>query len=141
MGQGQIRRRLQSQPCWHHHGGGGEQLGSFGGERISENVLPIWTGTATKLLHALELIVGEKLSQSKHWPSTAAALGRQIKRIAPPLRRIGIEISSKREGQPRDRTISIERLDDEVKSPSALSALSAPPTKPRHKPLFDNDFS
>ena len=106
---------------------------------ISGNVSPSWEGTATELLHELELIVGERESKTKHWPPSAAALGRQIKRIATPLRRLGIEIASgEREGHARNRIITIGKSDEVGKSPSAPSAAQ---TKPLRKPLFDNDFS
>jgi hypothetical protein len=68
-----------------------------------------WSGTATELLERLETIVGEKEVKRKQWPASAGALGQRLKRVATPLRRLGIEIERDREGKGRERTITITR--------------------------------
>jgi hypothetical protein len=108
---------------------------------IMEHVSRHWVGTATELLHQLELVIGEKASKAKRWPDGPAALGRRIKRIATPLRRLGIEVRGEREGHERERRITITRGENVRKMPSAPSAPSAPPGGVGSKPLIDNDFS
>ena len=100
---------------------------------------PEWSGTATELLRDLERIVGDKEAGRKSWPMSAAALGGRLRRIAPPLRRIGIKVDSgadsKREGKGRTRMIAITttgknknmKVRKMLSAPSALSASSAPP--------------
>lgn len=55
-----------------------------------------WSGTATQLLTELEPLTAEKTLKSRLWPSTPAALGRALTRLAPDLRGVGIEFSSQR---------------------------------------------
>ena len=86
----------------------------------------MWTGIATDLLGALGEVVGERGMKSKAWPTTPAALSNRLKRVAPLLRKIGIEIEYAREGRGRDRTITIgfiPRPDCEGSSASVSSAL------------------
>src|SRR5262249_13529153 len=58
-----------------------------------------WKGTASQLLADLEDVVGERVSKSKNWPSSADVLGRSLRRPATFLRKAGIEIGFKREGR------------------------------------------
>jgi hypothetical protein len=57
-----------------------------------------WTGTATTLLHALNVQVGEKHTRLKDWPKSAGTLGGQLRRLSPLLRKVGIEIDFKQSG-------------------------------------------
>jgi len=66
----------------------------------------IWSGTATELLHRLEGLAGEREAKSKFWPQSSRALGRRLRRLATPLRRLGIEIDHKRT---EDRIITITK--------------------------------
>ena len=66
-----------------------------------------WEGTASELLLALESIVGERTVRSKRWPGSASVLARNLKRVAPALRRAGISVFFGREGKTRKRTIRI----------------------------------
>jgi phage/plasmid primase-like uncharacterized protein len=101
-----------------------------------------WTGTATELLDNLEMIAGDKVTKSKRWPTTPSGLGHRFKRIAAPLRRLGIEIlRGERQGKARDRIITITRSDKPRKTPSALSAPSARANTPTRNTLDTNDYS
>jgi energy-coupling factor transporter ATP-binding protein EcfA2 len=57
-----------------------------------------WTGTASALLEALNLLASETTQKSRSWPQTAQALGNRIERIAPMLRARGIEVERKHSG-------------------------------------------
>jgi hypothetical protein len=98
-----------------------------------------WTGTASDLLGALVGAAGERVAKSKTWPDGARALAGRLRRAAPFLRKIGIEISFGREGRARTRTIRIttnpnhaalERGGTQPSAPSASSASSTPMSKP-----------
>jgi hypothetical protein len=77
-----------------------------------------WTGTATELLKALEQRVDEAVVRRRDWPKTAAALGIDLRRLAPDLRRVeSIEVSfASRHGGAR--VLTLARLGE---SPSPLS--------------------
>src|SRR4030088_2592068 len=64
-----------------------------------------WTGTASDLLSVLAEAAGERVAKSKTWPNGPRALAGRLRRAAAFLRKIGIEISFKREA--RNRTIHI----------------------------------
>jgi hypothetical protein len=80
-----------------------------------------WTGTASALLRCLEQITEPSDRRGRGWPTTARALSGRLRRAAPPLRKLGIEIAFGRQGQARTRTIEIVR----GQGPSASSAPSA----------------
>jgi Toprim domain len=97
-----------------------------------------WSGTARELLVYLEEFVGEKETARKSWPGSANALGGRLRRAAPPLRRVGIEIEfGARTGKAGARIIKITRVEKVKvgKSLSALSALSAATPTPPSKSL------
>ena len=85
-----------------------------------------WKGTATELLAALNFTVDESTQKKPGWPSTAKVLSDRLKRVAPALRKMGIDITNTREGNDRTRTINI-----------SSSAASAPHSKAGHR----NDIS
>ena len=91
-----------------------------------------WTGTASDLLGALAKVAGERVAKSKTWPDSPRALAGRLRRAAPFLRKIGIEISFGREGRARTRTIHIATIpapENTEARPSAPSA-SAPKSNP-----------
>ena len=89
-----------------------------------------WSGTATELLDKLEVVVGEKEAKRKTWPTSAAALGARLRRLATRLRRLGIKFDYDREGHRSARVITIRRVSAKKgQTPSAPSALSAFPIK------------
>ena len=65
-----------------------ETLQSFMSERL------VWQGTSSQLYDELNEIVPEKIRDNKKfWPITPVVLSKQLRRLAPNLRRIGIEIN------------------------------------------------
>jgi len=55
---------------------------------------PTWTGTASDLLGALEEKADERTRRQPGWPKGPRALAGIIKRLAPNLRRMGIEVDT-----------------------------------------------
>lgn len=49
-----------------------------------------WTGSATDLLEELAQRVDDDVKRAKGWPRAAHALSRELKRLAPPLRDVGV---------------------------------------------------
>jgi hypothetical protein len=71
--------------------------------------------TATELLVKLGGEVSNKTSELKVWPKSAQSLSAALRRLAPNLRAIGIEVDFKRvSGR---RTISIQKLDADDRHP------------------------
>jgi hypothetical protein len=86
-----------------------------------------WTGTATELLAALAKAAGEAATRAKGWPATARALSGRLRRAAPSLRRVGIDVAFDREGHARNRAITITTaLREPEKAGEFASAPSAP---------------
>jgi hypothetical protein len=82
-------------------------------------------GSASDLLQVLNDVVPETEQNAKDWPKRPHALGGILRRVATPLRKVGVEVIFNREGKRRDRKITITRPDKIRKTLSALSALSA----------------
>lgn len=89
-----------------------------------------WEGTATTLLTALAEVdehgrpkwVDERTQKSKSWPHTAAAMGQAIRRVAPDLRAVGIDVDpDRRIGKARTRQIGLRKR----KSDSGLGQRTA----------------
>nr|MBA3778907.1 hypothetical protein [Chloroflexota bacterium] len=76
-----------------------------------------FVGTATELLDRLAGIVGESATRRKGWPGNATSLSRELARIAPNLRSVGIEVEKRRESHGR-RLIAI-RTAPETPSPAS----------------------
>jgi hypothetical protein len=91
-----------------------------------------WTGTASDLLGALAEATGERVAKSKTRPDGARALAGRLRRVAPVLRKIGIDISFVREGRTRTRTIHITTPNHAAleRGGAQPSAPSAPMSKP-----------
>src|SRR5262249_29955244 len=51
-----------------------------------------WHGRATDLLHQLNLIENEKVTKDRDWPKRPNVLSGRLRRLAPNLRRIGINV-------------------------------------------------
>ncbi len=60
-----------------------------------------WMGTAADLLGALGEAAGERVVKSKTWPDSPRALAGRLRRAAPVLRKVGVEISFEREHRAR----------------------------------------
>jgi hypothetical protein len=101
-----------------------------------------WSGTAKELLDILSAKVGDQTARTKTWPGNARALSSHLRRAAPILRRVGINVDFGGRGgdKKRSRIITITftppaetpepeptgAADTEGFSPSASSAPSAP---------------
>ena len=65
-----------------------------------------WSGTATELLKSLESAAGERTVKRNEWPKRPNLLSGQLRRIAPNLRRMGINVHfDEREKTARRRKI------------------------------------
>jgi hypothetical protein len=82
-----------------------------------------WTGTATELLAVFTEKVSPVITARKDWFSKPRQVSDALRRLAPNLRRIGIDVMlGRRSGRNRNRLIEIKRIES-----SALSASSAEP--------------
>jgi len=66
-----------------------------------------WVGSATDLLTQMDISVTDAVRKAKAWPKTPNDIGGQLRRLAPPLRAIGIVIEFIRTGHNRQRVITI----------------------------------
>jgi hypothetical protein len=82
-----------------------------------------FVGTATDLLDRLAGIAGETATRRRGWPGNATSLSRELARIAPNLRSVGIEVEKRRESHGR-RVIAIRRVPE---TPSPASPPSPSP--------------
>jgi hypothetical protein len=85
-----------------------------------------WDGTAKELLSKLAALAGDTATKAKTWPATPRALSGRLRRVAPNLRRLGIDIEFARgTGRNRERRIiistSADRAGDRPSAPSAPS--------------------
>jgi hypothetical protein len=70
-----------------------------------------WSGVATDLLLELQQITNDTIIRSHAWPHSAAALSSRLRRAAPYLRQIGIEIEfDTRESGTRRKLIEIRQV-------------------------------
>jgi len=67
---------------------------------LAERVGP-WTGTATELLKALNVIAGEITTKAKEWPKTPTTLSGRLRRASSFLRQIGVRVEFDRRGAGR----------------------------------------
>jgi hypothetical protein len=82
-----------------------------------------WDGTAGTLLSALAEIAGESASKAKTWPNTPRALSGRLRRAAPNLRRVGINvIFGDRQTRERPIRITADRRDILPSQPSPSSS-------------------
>ena len=85
-----------------------------------------WVGTAGELLEALVALAGDKVTKREDWPANPRTLSGQLRRLAPDLRSIGVEVTFARRTGNR-RTISISRAEDAGVRPSPASPPSPEP--------------
>jgi hypothetical protein len=76
-----------------------------------------WSGTTCELLAELTMIAGEKVIRERDWPKRANTLSGRLKRAAPNLRAVGIEIEFCRDREAR--TIAIKTSGGKTSSPSS----------------------
>jgi len=94
-----------------------------------------WEGTATELLEDLTELVPDKLSKSKVWPKTPQSLSNRLRRLAPVLREIGIEIEFARESNTGRRRILISEAGE--KSVTTVTTVTGKSNLNESKGLFD----
>ena len=81
-----------------------------------------WSGTATKLLAEVNRRTPESVTQRRSWFSKPRQVSDALRRLAPGLRRVGIEVTFVKVGRSRTRLVEIRRF-----PASAASAASAAP--------------
>ena len=84
-----------------------------------------WRGTATELLAELGSYATEAVLRSRAWPKTARPLSGRLRRAAPFLRTVGVEINFQRESGSKSR-----RLIQVRKSPDSCVATVATVARP-----------
>ena len=111
MGDGLPRERVATRQV---HGGLHLQPGGGDRDRIEADQVATalrkymesvagFEGNASDLLQALNGVVSEMEQKAKGWPKRPQALGGILRRVATPLRKVGVEITFNREGKRRDR--------------------------------------
>ena len=87
-----------------------------------------FAGTATELLKALNGVASEPQQKAKGWPKSPAVLSKKLRRLAPPLRKVGVDVAlGQRENIQRWITIARVKVGE---TPSQLSP-----------PLFSNSLN
>jgi len=90
-----------------------------------------WSGTATDLLALLSERISDETRRRKDWPKSARGLSGALRRIAPNLRAVGVEVDlDRRAGHEWKRTICISLVRESqsrCNQPSAPSASAGNP--------------
>jgi len=108
----------------------GTFMGAYGENRLSANETameasivgtvivefmanrPAWEGTSADLLASLETTAGEKVQGRQDWPKSPRKLSGDLRRVAPNLRRAGMDIRFERgTGKGRKRMIRLAKTD------------------------------
>jgi hypothetical protein len=100
-----------------------------------------WTGTATELLGALAELAGERIVKSKTWPDSPRALSSRLRRTAPALRKLGIDIAFTKGGHLRTRTIVITTTFLASEKPRQFASASSASSAKSGKAKGGNGFS
>jgi hypothetical protein len=79
---------------------------------------PQFAGTATELLKALNDVASETQQKAKGWPKSPAVLAKRLRRIAPPLRKIGFDVALERENRQKWITIAQVKVSESPSQPS-----------------------
>ncbi len=104
--------------------------------QLMENTPLVWKGTASQLLNELEQHTDEATYRSRYFPKASNSLSRQLTRLAPDLKALGIEVGYFRAGKECTRLICIEKV---VKISSVSSASSAMTPEPFQDKGFKAD--
>jgi hypothetical protein len=73
-----------------------------------------WSGSASELLEAIEAHTSDTARKARDWPAGPKALTDRLRRLAPPLRSVGVQVMrGPRTG--RGRTWLIERASSEAR--------------------------
>lgn len=99
-----------------------------------------WSGTATQLLEQLNRHAGfsgkvKNIKPPKGWPSKPHVLSGMLRRAAPNLRAIGVDVDFGRRGKAGTRTITISHVG--ANSVSSVSRVSNPPDDAEEADLAD----
>ena len=78
---------------------------------IAERSKPQWEGTATDLLQAVNFLVSSEVRSKRGWPVDGARLSTRLRRLAPALRRGGVEVILPTSGGRDGRKIIIRPAD------------------------------
>jgi hypothetical protein len=78
-------------------------------------------GTAADLLITLNDVASEPQQKAKGWPKRPAILAKTLRRIAPPLRKIGIDVAFERENRQRSIIIAPVKVGKTPSQPSPPS--------------------
>ena len=87
-----------------------------------------WSGTTQALSEQLKELVDEHTWRSRSWPSSLPAWGRYLRRIAPTLRALGVQIEFDHEGRGRGKK-RIIRLGKHAVVPIVSSVPAIPETQ------------
>lgn len=92
-----------------------------------------WSGTATRLLQVLTNGVPKDVSTNRAWPRNARALSSTLRRVAPNLRAVGVDVrlDEKTPGRDSKRLIKIRTAPDSCDANDACDAPAADATGPR----------
>jgi hypothetical protein len=86
---------------------------------------PVWSGTATELMKCLARRFGDDVTtRGKEWPKTPRAMGDTVRRMAPALRKVGLEIEPDRTS--KRRLITITRRSDQGGNPASAPSFASP---------------
>ena len=107
---------------------------------------PVAGQTAADLLTALGYqVTWEQRRSRTYWPATPRALSARLRRVAPALRKVGIEIIFTREGHDRVRRISIEQRDTRASARHAdrgkLESAASAPSSERSSSTISESYS
>jgi hypothetical protein len=95
-----------------------------------------WEGSCQELLSQLNATAGDK-GKSKYWPATPRSLSGQLRRLAPSLRAIDVQVEFDRTaGKNSKRLVRITRVKGET-----MGNPPSQPTQPSHKPGREGDGS
>jgi hypothetical protein len=103
--------------------------------RLMEATPLIWKGTISQLLKDLENHTDEATYRSRYFPKASNMLSRQLKRLTPDLKALGLEVREGiRSNNKETRSIVIEKV-LKVSATPATSATNSP------EPIADGSFS
>lgn len=85
----------------------------------SPETLATWTGTATALFEELKRVTPDASQRQKDWYRSPRHVSDDLRRLAPALRHVGIDVRFTKAGHDRTRLIELEQL---CESSSASSA-------------------
>ena len=126
----------------------GEFMASYAGNRAAGNELAIeaspvgkvlldlmvttsvWSGTASDLLVELDRVADDKTKRLRGWPQTGRVLSGILKRLAPNLRAVGVEVELGR--TKRGRYITLGRLAE-----SSVTSVTSVTTPEKHGNFTD----